>query len=108
MDKHANEKIMKEIRNFVSKANIKFKLYEVILFGSRARGDFMIHSDVDIILVSKSFEKLKFSDRINEIIGYWQGDVDLEVICYTPREFEIKKKQIGIIRKAVSEGIKIK
>ncbi len=83
------------------------KLDKVILFGSRARGDFMLYSDVDIILVSKDFEKLKFSDRIAEVIGEWEGNVDIEVICYAPREFENKKKQIGIIREAVKDGIEI-
>ena len=38
---------------------------------------------------------------------YWNEDLDLEVICYTPKEFEIKKNQIGIIRTAVKEGIEL-
>jgi hypothetical protein len=31
----------------------------------------------------------------------------LEVLCYTPQEFEKGKKQLGIIQEALKEGIEI-
>jgi hypothetical protein len=32
----------------------------------------------------------------------------MDILCYTPEEFEKKKKQIGIVRTAVEEGIEIR
>lgn len=45
---------------------------------------------------------------MGDIIYEWDGPVDLEPLCYTPEEFEKKKKQIGIVSEAVKEGIEIK
>ena len=39
------------------------------------------------------------------LLEWWEGPVDLEVLCYTPQEFERKKKQIGIVKQAVKDGI---
>ncbi len=108
MDKYTNERIMSQLSIFKKKVNKKFNLQQFILFGSRARGDYLLRSDVDILLVSSDFQKLDFRQRMAEVITYWDEMVDLEPLCYTPEEFERKKKQIGIVRQAVKEGIEIK
>lgn len=41
------------------------------------------------------------------IYKYWDNDYLIEPLCYTSEEFEMKRKQIGIVRKAVEEGIEI-
>ncbi len=80
---------------------------KVILFGSRARMDHFNSSDFDFIVVSKKFANVPFVLRAAGLYDYWDEDVDLEVICYTPEEFERKKRQIGIAHQAVKEGIEI-
>jgi hypothetical protein len=30
-----------------------------------------------------------------------------DILCYTPEEFERKKREIGIVREAVKEGVTI-
>ncbi|MFA4639979.1 nucleotidyltransferase domain-containing protein [Pyrococcus kukulkanii] len=80
----------------------------VILFGSRARGDFLKDSDYDLIVVSKAFEGKQFTDRSTEVLKllFKEGIVeDFEILCYTPKEFERKKRMIGIVREALKEGI---
>ena len=37
----------------------------------------------------------------------WDADFPLEIICYTPSEFEKKSAQIGIVKDAVESGIVI-
>jgi hypothetical protein len=37
----------------------------------------------------------------------WTGNVDIEPLCYTKKEFEKKKRQIGIIQHAITEGIEL-
>jgi hypothetical protein len=32
----------------------------------------------------------------------------MDILCYTPEEFERKKKQIGVVQQAAQEGIGIK
>jgi len=33
--------------------------------------------------------------------------VDLEVLCYSPEELKSKKKEIGLVREALKQGIAI-
>ncbi len=92
------------LKNLKKKISKKYALKEFILFGSRSRGDYLLTSDVDILLVSPDFEKIQFKDRMADIIGFWNESVDLEPLCYTPEEFYRKKKQLGIVQQAVREG----
>jgi len=77
------------------------------LFGSRARGDWLLDSDADLMVVSPDFEGLRFADRSAEILRHWRGRVDLEVFCYTPAEIADRRRDIGIIAQALTEGRKI-
>jgi predicted nucleotidyltransferase len=105
MAQYTNERVKKIIKKYLKNINKKFKLEKTILFGSRARGDYFLNSDVDIILISKDFKKLPFRKRMAEVMAEWDEYIDIEPLCYTPEEFEKKKKQIGIVKQAVKEGI---
>ncbi|MFQ6089639.1 MAG: nucleotidyltransferase domain-containing protein [Candidatus Methanofastidiosia archaeon] len=103
MDKERNE----EIELFVEKLKKEINIEEFILFGSRARGDNLENSDVDLIIVSKDFRGIPFFERMDKLILLWDSPLDLEVLCYTPEEFEEKKKEIGIVREALKDGIEL-
>ncbi|MEM0153617.1 MAG: nucleotidyltransferase domain-containing protein [Ignisphaera sp.] len=85
---------------------------KIVLFGSRARGNALKTSDIDIIVVSRVFETMHFTDRASYILKIlWKNralpKVDIDILCYTPEEFEKKKKEIGIVREALSHGIEL-
>src|SRR3989344_3935971 len=101
------EETIKLINPQINYIRRKFNPKQIILFGSRARGDNLKTSDVDLIVISEKFKNINFHDRMVQAYGLWNKPIDLEVFCYTPEEFERKKKQIGIIREAVKEGIVI-
>ncbi|MBD3203414.1 nucleotidyltransferase [Candidatus Woesearchaeota archaeon] len=102
-----DKKTAKTINKFSSKLKKKFAPTKLILFGSRSRGDNFKQSDFDFILVSKKFNGIPFIIRASKIYDYWDEEVDLEIICYTPEEFKRKKNQKGLVKKAVEEGIEI-
>ncbi|MBM4248078.1 MAG: nucleotidyltransferase domain-containing protein [Euryarchaeota archaeon] len=83
---------------------VKYAITKAIVFGSRARGDHHRHSDLDIVLVSPDFGALPFIDRPAEILRYWEGDWDLEPLCYTPEEYERLRGMMGILTVAEREG----
>lgn len=102
------DKIVKEwIDNFLEVIKEKYSPEKVLIFGSRARGDHLIDSDVDMIIVSEKFEGINWLERIRNVSTDWEGLVLLEPLCYTPKEFEEKKKEIGIVNQAVKEGIEL-
>jgi len=97
----------REIEAFIEKLKKRINIERVIVFGSRARGDYLADSDVDLIIISKDFEGVPFYERMDKLILLWESPLDLEALCYTPKEFEQKKKEIGIVAEAVKEGIEI-
>lgn len=57
----------------------------VLLYGSRARGDYRWNSDIDIIVCSEAFEGIRTLDRPDVVYSCPQRGA-IEPICYTPRE----------------------
>ena len=80
---------------------------KVILFGSRARGDALKESDYDFVIVAPHFEGLHVASRPVDLYQYWKGHPGVELLCYTPEEFERKSNQITIVREAVREGTEL-
>ena len=108
MDKYTNERVKELLNYYLKKVNKKFKIEKAILFGSRAGKDWLLNSDVDLVLISKDFEKVPFRKRMSEVLEYWDEYIDLEVICYTPREFSKLSKMITIAKEAKEKGIVIR
>ncbi|RLI73498.1 nucleotidyltransferase [Archaeoglobales archaeon] len=98
-------KIEDDFRKFIEKINNKFKPCKIILFGSRARDNFLKNSDYDVIVVSDKFKGIHFLDRMKLIYEFWNKMEHLDVLCYTVEEFKRKEKEIGTVSKALEEGI---
>jgi hypothetical protein len=89
---------------FLARVQTSFPLERALLFGSRARGDELCESDYDVLLVSAAFEGMRFTERLAAVRDLWTHPGRLEALCYTPAEFERKRREIGIVAEAVREG----
>ena len=78
----------------------------VILFGSGARGEEDRYSDIDLVIIKETEER--FLDRINSIYEILQPLCAIDVLVYTPDEFE-RMRQEGnpFIEKVLQEGMVI-
>lgn len=103
MDSETNKVILR----FAKKIEKRFSPKNIILFGSRARGDNFRESDYDVIIVSNKFCGTHFLDRMSQVYSFWDDKCPLEPLCYTEEEFNKKAKAAGIVRKAAKEGIMI-
>lgn len=87
--------------------SIRVKL--VFLFGSYATGKVRKDSDIDVIIVSPDFKKMEFIKRL-ELLSHVQGasaltrSVPMDIIGYTPEEFENIDKESIVMRRAKREG----
>jgi hypothetical protein len=79
----------------------------VIAFGSRVRGDALSTSDLDLVLVSPQFEAVPFLRRAATVLELLDYPGGLELLCYTPGEFEERRQELGIVRVAVEQGISL-
>ena len=78
----------------------------VILFGSRARGEEDQYSDVDLVIVKETDER--FLDRISSVYEILQPICAIDVLVYTPDEFE-RMRQEGnpFVEKVLQDGMVI-
>jgi len=95
------------IQKFIKKLKKTMSIEKFILFGSRAKGTFNSRSDFDVMIVSDDFKDILWYKRPVNMQLKWKEDYPLEILAYTPEEFEKKKNQIGIVQQAVKEGIEI-
>ena len=77
------ERVIEALRSL--KEDVKCEVY---LFGSYARGDYVLDSDVNILVVSESFEGLTHPERVSRMRCKLPEDTSFEIIALTPREFE--------------------
>ncbi len=94
----------KTLKKFIKKLKKEFNINKIILFGSRARKDYLNSSDYDLIIVSNDFKKIDFVDRSAKIITSCNAFFPADFLCYTEKEFEKKSSQIGLVSTAIKEG----
>ena len=103
MDKKRAE-IIEELKKFKKKNHLE----KIIFFGSRIKGRYHKYSDVDLLIVSPRFNKLKSFKRSPTIRLNWGLEFPVDMLCYTPKEFREQKNQPTIVREAIRTGIEIK
>jgi len=105
MDK--KEYLINGLKEFARKVNKDLGIDKILLFGSRATENFKEESDVDLIIVSPYFEGINFFERVSKMYDYWNLDLPVDFLCYTPEEFNNLKKRISIVKEALKIGIEI-
>jgi len=104
----SSEKLVKSLKSFAEEISADYSLKSMYLFGSRAmKKRVRRDGDVNLPLVSDKFKGKRRLKRSPPL--YLKRDLSYPVdfICLTPREFKKKKNEIGVIREAVRDGVKI-
>ncbi|MFQ6060614.1 MAG: nucleotidyltransferase domain-containing protein [Thermoplasmata archaeon] len=101
------EKIVQELKAFRDRMSEHYPIAEMIFFGSIARGEAREGSDIDLIIVSEKFKGMNFMKRAARAYDHWALDYPVDFLCYTPEEFEKRRKRIGLVAQAIEEGIAI-
>jgi hypothetical protein len=94
-------------RDFAKTLKKHMNVNKLILFGSRARGDNFVTSDYDFVVVSEAFSGRPFTRRASLLYDFWNSRCDLEVLCYTPQEWDRLKDSRGILLNAQNDGIRL-
>jgi len=81
---------------------------QIILFGSRVRGNFDNKSDYDILVVVKKNLSIKGKRQYASLIMKELADLPLDVIVKTEEDINYYQDKIGsITREAMLEGIRV-
>jgi predicted nucleotidyltransferase len=98
----------KEIQRLLKKTFGDLDYEKIILFGSRAKGEFSEESDYDIlIIVQKSLaieEKMRLLARLRKELA--KKGIDADIIIKSSDEVEYYKDKIGsVVKTALKEGV---
>ncbi len=100
-----NEAILiTQLRAFKKKASKLIKIEHLILFGSRTAGKTHKWSDIDLLIVSKQFDKKRPMDRGLNLYDAWSLHHPVDFICYSVEEFDKAKKMRGLVAEAIRTG----
>jgi predicted nucleotidyltransferase len=92
LKKEARKKeLVHELSRIINALKKDKEIKLIMLFGSLARGDISTTSDIDMIIVKGT--KKKFLDRLDEIYSTLIPNVALDILVYTPEEFEAMKSK---------------
>jgi predicted nucleotidyltransferase len=75
---------------------------KIILFGSYSRGDEDRESDIDVIMVYNTPKP--FMDRLKELYLAWNIPKAVDILAYTPEEFDRMSKESHFIQQVIEEG----
>lgn len=96
-----------QLKEFKKRLSKEVPVDRMILFGSRVVGKTHKYSDVDLIVVSKKFRNKVSYERPLGFFKYWNLDLPVDFLCYTPEEFKKLSRMVTLVRQAVHEGVEI-
>jgi len=102
-----DEKVARFRREVLPRLIERYRPAHVILFGSRARGDALKDSDLDVLVVSDAFADVRWVDRMFRVYQDCDIRMGVELLCYTPDEYQRKLGELGIVRTASEEGLEL-
>lgn len=99
--KMRSDRIEAELNRIIKKIK-SLDVKKVILFGSSARGDINSKSDIDLLIVKES--EMPFLSRLEEIYAAIEPTMAIDILVYTPKEFDELKGSSSFVSRAVEEG----
>ena len=79
-----------------------FNPEKIILFGSSVKGNLDCLSDVDVIVVYSTDKP--FMSRLRDLYESWDIPKAVDILAYTPDEFQEMLKHSYFVQHAVNEG----
>lgn len=78
--------LQEEVAKFVEQLKESYAPSKIILFGSMATEISGEDSDIDVIVIKETGKN--FWERMREISRYCSREIGMDVLVYTPEEFE--------------------
>ncbi|MFH1258961.1 MAG: nucleotidyltransferase domain-containing protein [Elusimicrobiota bacterium] len=79
---------------------------QIMLFGSRAKGNYSKYSDYDFLVITKRLFPIKEKRRISKIIRENLSKFPVDIIIESEEEVKTLRNEIGtVVREAMKEGV---
>jgi predicted nucleotidyltransferase len=100
------ENIRNVVEDYLKDLSEEIEIDKAILFGSYAKGNYSIDSDIDLAIFSDSFKNTERIESIKYLLKRarkYRG-VDLQPISFTKQDYE---ERIGIVEEVLKTGIEL-
>lgn len=95
------KRLKSELGNIIDKLKNK-DTKKIILFGSMAREQVNQYSDLDLIVIKDT--KKRFLERLEEVYTDIEPSVAVDILVYTPQEFQEMSQWSSFIKGVLKEG----
>ena len=95
-DPSRRHRLERELARFVRVLREHYAPQRIVLFGSLATGDVGPWSDIDLVVVKETDRR--FLDRTREVLQLLKPTVGVDILVYTPAEFEQLTQQRAFVR----------
>jgi predicted nucleotidyltransferase len=103
-----SERRKRELARFLKRLKRELGVVEGYIFGSRAYGNPLLESDLDMIVVSEEFGKRSFIENMELLSRMWDGSFTLEMFPYTPEQLRKYAERKTVVSEALRKGIRIR
>ncbi len=93
--------MQRELDQFIKRVLKNYAPEKIVLFGSLANGEIGPSSDIDIIILKETSDN--FWERLKQVSKYCSRKVGMDVLVYTPSEFERLLKERRFFREEVKK-----
>lgn len=97
-EQHAQQ-LAVELDRFIETVVPRMEPERIIVFGSFASGDLDEWSDLDLVIIANT--ALPFFERLKQVLLLVRSDIGMDVLVYTPDEWEQMKKERLFIREEI-------
>jgi len=101
-DKDRQKTLQTELSRVLSILIHEYKAEQVYLYGSLAHGTVTQWSDLDLVVIKGTNKS--FCDRVAEILAMLKPRVGMDILVYTPGEWETLCKERLFVRKEIIEN----
>ncbi|MGB4205937.1 MAG: nucleotidyltransferase domain-containing protein [Bacteroidales bacterium] len=85
-----------EVARYVQLLREQYAPQRILLFGSLTSGEVKEWSDIDLVIVKET--ERKFLDRTREVLQLLRPQVGVDILVYTPDEFDQMAQQRAFVR----------
>lgn len=95
------------VRAFAQHLSRNISVRAILLFGSRARGDWLQSSDVDLLVLSDDLAGVPHLARLERLAAEWAhvSGLPADVLGLTPHEFARRAQELSVVGEIAREGV---
>lgn len=85
----SQREMLRRAKRFADRARAVYKIDEIYVVGSRARGDYLEDSDIDLVVICDEMKGVRYIERLEKFAEFLEPGV--EIIVLTREEWESSK-----------------